>query len=243
MGAPAMMPERIKKIEERGILYFYPKLLEEDVKKKIIKKFEQFKLIYYPLWRLKCKFLTEEGEKIDNLFVDGLTGELVFTRDNLLARTEGLPKLLKLKMKEKAVLLFLTTYGLSTLENISKKLRIPVKEVKEILDKLQEKGLVVKEEGEYESNLVLNFEDVIENQISETPVSYKYAGELLPFKVKEANTSKILDLFRPEAVERKKCYYPYWFVYYDDGSIEVIDGLSGEKDERLNPDEILEFLG
>lgn len=243
MGAPAMMSERLKKKREEGnILYFYPKVLEENVKSKLLKKFEQFKLIYYPLWRLKCKFSTEEGEKIDNLFVDGLNGELVFVRDNLLARTDGLPKLLKLKMKEKAVLLFLTTYGLSTLETISRKLRIQEKELKEILTKLQEKGLVTREESQYESNLDLNFEDVLKNQITENPSNYKYSGELLPFKIKESSTNPILDLFSPEAVERKKCYYPYWFIYYDDGSIEVIDGLSGEKDERLNPDEVLETL-
>ena len=37
MGAPAMMPEKIKEREEGDILYFYPKFLEEDVKKNIIR--------------------------------------------------------------------------------------------------------------------------------------------------------------------------------------------------------------
>jgi DNA helicase HerA-like ATPase len=242
MGAPAMMPKRIKEKEEGDILYFYPKFLEEDVKKNILKKFEQFKLIYYPLWRLKCKFYTEEGEKIDNIFLDGLSGELVFARDNILERTDGLPKLFKLGMKEKAVLLYLTTYGMSPFEQISKRLKISDKDLTGILSKLHGKDLVSREDGDYESNLNLNFEEIIEKQISESPVNYKYAGELLPFKVKKSTTDKVLDLFSPEAVERKMCYYPYWFIFYDDGSIDAIDALTGEKDKHLMSEDILDLI-
>ena len=241
-GAPAMLPEKEKRREEGEVLYFYPKFLEEDLRRKAMKRLEQFKLVYYPLWRLKCNFSTEEGEKEDNLFIDGLNGELVFVRNNLLARTEGLPKLLDLDIKEKAVLLFLTTYGLSKFKQISKKLKISEDELKKILSKLINMGLVSREGDEYESNLEVNFEEIIENQLSETPVSYKYAGETLPFKVKRDLTTKVIELFNPEKVEIKKCYYPYWLVFYDDGSVDVIDALSGEKDEYLMVEDILELI-
>jgi len=242
MGAPAMMPEKIKEREEGDILYFYPKFLEEDVKKNIIKKFEQFKLVYYPLWLLRCKFLTEEGEKIDNLFVDGMTGELVFSRKNLLTRTDGLPRLLRLGMKEKAVLLYLTTYGMSNFENMMKMLKIPERDLSEILTRLQSQELISKEENQYESNLDLNFEEIIENQISESPVNYKYTGDVLPFKISMASMDKVLDLFSPEAVERKKCYYPYWLIFYDDGNFDVIDALTGEKDENLQVEDMVDVV-
>jgi len=242
MGAPAMMQKKLKEREEGDTLYFYPKFLEEDLNKKMLKKFEQFKLIYYPLWRLRCKFYTDEGEKIDNIFLDGLSGELVFTRDNILERTDGLPKLLKLNMKEKAVLLYLTTYGLSPFEKISKSLKISEKDLREILSKLQKKNLVLREDSQYESNLNLNFEDIIEKQISENPVNYKYAGEALPFKIKKSHTNNVLDLFGPEAVERKMCYYPYWFIFYDDGGIDVIDALTGEKDKHLMSEDVLDLM-
>ncbi len=242
MGAPAMTPEKIKEREEGDILYFYPKFLEEDVKKNTMKKFEQFKLVYYPLWLLRCKFSTEEGEKVDNLFIDGMSGELVFTRNDTLARTDGLPKLLRLSMKEKAVLLYLTTYGLSGFEQIKKMLKIPEKDLSEILTKLHGQELIGKEEESYESNLDINFEDIIDNQISETPVNYKYTGDVLPFKVNLASTDQVLDLFSPEAVERKKCYYPYWIIFYDDGSVDVIDALTGEEDKNLPSEDILDML-
>jgi hypothetical protein len=241
-GAAAMMPERLKQKEEGDILYFYPKFLEEDVKKNIIKKFEQFKLVYYPLWRLKCKFSTPEGEKIDSLFIDGISGELVFSKDNVLAKTDGLPKLLNLGMKERAVLLYLTTYGMTNFETISKRLKIKDKDLSKILNYLQKQELVSREGESFESELNLNFEEIIENQIPDNPVNYKYAGDLLPFKVRLSSTNKVLDLFSPDAVERKKCYYPYWFIFYDDGDIDVIDAITGEKDKNLVVEDVMEML-
>jgi len=241
-GAAAMMPDRLKQKEEGDILYFYPKFLEEDVKKNILKRFEQFKLVYYPLWRLKCKFSTEEGEKIDSLFVDGISSELVFVRDSLLARTDGLPRLLDLDIKGRAVLLYLTTYGLTNFERISKRLKIKERDLSKILEKLQKQELISKEDENYEGNLDLNFEEIIENQIPDNPVNYKYAGDLLPFKVKQSLTNQVLDLFSPEAVERKKVYYPYWFIFYEDGNVDVIDALTGEKDKNLFLEEVLGML-
>jgi len=241
-GAAAMMPEKLKQIEEGDILYFYPKFLEEDVKKNILKKFEQFKLVYYPLWRLRCKFSTEEGEKIDSLFVDGISGELVFSRDSLLTRTDGLPKLLNLGMKERAVLLYLTTYGMTNFETMSKRLKIKDKDLSRILDDLQKQALISKEGESFDGELNLNFEEIIENQIPDNPVNYKYTGDLLPFKISLASTDKVLDLFSPDAVERKKCYYPYWLIFYDDGDIDVIDAITGEKDKNLPIEDFLEML-
>jgi hypothetical protein len=110
------------------------------------------------------------------------------------------------------------------------------------LTKLQSQELIIKEENNYESELDLNFEEIIENQISETPVNYKYAEDVLPFKISLASTDKVLDLFNPEAVERKKCYYPYWLIFYEDGSIDAIDALTGEKDKNLPVEDVLEEI-
>jgi hypothetical protein len=241
-GAAAMMPEKMKEKEEDDTLYLYPKFLEEDVKKMIIKKFEQFKLVYYPLWLLRCKFSTDEGEKIDSLFIDGLNGELVFVREGKLMRTDGLPRLLNLGMKEKAILLYLTTYGMSNFEKISKRLRIKENDLSRVLDYLQKQKMISTEGENFESDLDINFEEIIENQIPDNPVNYKYAGDLLPFKIKLASTDQVLDLFSPEAVERKKCYYPYWLIFYDDGDIDVIDAITGEKDENLEIEDVLGML-
>lgn len=228
--------------EESDILYFYPKFLDEDVRRKTTKELDRFKLIYYPLYRLRCKFNTSEGEKIDNVFIDGISGELVYLKNNNLLRTEGLPKLLRLNMKEKAVLLFLTTYGISNFDTISKRLKIKEKELMDILTNLRKLNLISLEHTDFKSNLVLNFEEIFENQLTENTVTYKYAGEILAPKFKKDITNKLLDLFNPDAVERKICYYPYWVLFFSDGNVEIIDALTGEKDEYLKNKNILDDL-
>jgi len=241
-GAALAIPKKAAKILEGDTLYFYPKFLEEDMRKNIRKRLEQFKMVYYPLWRLQCRFDTEEGEKIDNLFIDGLSGELIFNRDDRLARTFGLPKLINLDMKSKAVLLFLTTYGMSTVEDMSQKLKINNTDVETILANLKRRSLVSREGKNWESDLNLNFEDVIEHQMLEEAVNQKRRGDLIPFKVTKSSTNKVLDLFAPKAVERKKCYYPYWFIFYEDGDVDIIDALTGEKDKHLMDEDVLEKL-
>jgi len=229
----AMIVEKRKKSEESDTLYFHPKFLEEDVKKNIRKRLEQFRLFYYPLWRLSCKFKIKESEKIDNLFLDGLSGELVFCQKKYLGRTSGLTDLLKLNIKEKAVLLYLTSYGVSNSDDMAKKLRINERKLGNIIEKLEGKKLISKENEEFKSNIKLNFEQIIESQIAEDTVSYKYSGEKLPFKIGKLDTNKVLDLLNPDEVERKKIYYPYWLIFYEDGNVDVVDALTGEKDKFL----------
>ncbi len=233
-GGVAMMGEKKERSEEPDTLYYFPKFLEDDVKKSIRKRLEQFKLVYYPLWRLSCKFKTKEGEKVDDLFLDGITGELVYLKDDILNRTSGLTEITKLNMKEKAVLLYLTSYGVSTFDDISRKLKINEKELEKMLESLKEKDLIKEENKEYESLIKINFEDIVKHRLSGDTVSYKHAGELVPFKIDKINTNHILDLFNPDEVERKKLYYPYWLIFYDDGKVDVVDALTGERDDYLS---------
>lgn len=241
-GAITLKPKKPKSNSESDILYFYPKFLEDDIKKKIRKKFQQFKLIYYPMWRLACRFETPDGPKEDNIFMDGISGELVFSDEKGLVKTEGLPKLFNLEIKEKAILLYLTTYGISTLEQLSKKLKIPDNKVLGIIKSLEERKLITEENEEFRSSLSLNFEEIIEKQITENLVSYKYAGDIIPFKVDRSSTDGVLSLFNPNAVERKMCFYPYWVVFYDDGNIDVIDAMTGDKDEFIIKEDFIDNL-
>ena len=230
----AMIGEKEKREKEPDTLYYFPKFLEDDVKKSIRKRLEQFKLIYYPIWRLSCKFSTKGGEKVDKLFLDGITGELLYFKNNSINRTSGLSEIVGLDMKEKAVVFYLTSYGTSTLDDMSKKLRIKEKDLEKILERLVEKDIIKEENKEYKSLLKINFEEIVKNSLSNETVTYKHAGELIPFKVNEAGTNRILDLFNPDQVERKKLYYPYWLIFYDDGKVDVVDSLTGEKDDYLS---------
>ncbi|MFH8080479.1 MAG: ATP-binding protein [Candidatus Aenigmatarchaeota archaeon] len=242
-GAPASLTEKFKEQEESGdTLYFYPKFFEEDVKKIVSKDIERIKLVYYPLYYLKCKFRTDEGDKVDNIFVDGFSGELVYLNKGILERTEGFKKLLDLDTKQKAVSIFLTSYGSTDFNTISKRLKIRDEELMEILGTLKKKGIVSMDGLLFKSNIRVNFEEIIEKQISEAPLSYKYGGEVLEPKIKKDIIPKVLDIFNPDAVDKKTAFYPFWVLSLSDGTIEVIDALTGEKEEYLKSFGILENL-
>jgi len=145
-----------------------------------------------------------------------------------------LSEIVDLEMKEKAVLLYLTSYGVSILEDMIKKLKIKEKNLTKIIESLKKKDLIKEENNEYESLLKINFEDVVNHQLSGDTVSYKHSGELMPFKISAIKTNKVLDLFNPDEIERKKLYYPYWLIFYDSGGVDVVDGLTGERDDFLS---------
>jgi len=242
-GAPASLTEKFKEQEEDAdTLYFYPKFLEEDVKKHATKDLEKLKLVYYPLYCLRCKFNTPEGEKIDNIYVDGFSGELVYSKNDTLTRTSGITKILDLEMKEKAVALFLTTYGMASFDTISKKLKIKDTQLMDIIARLKKQGIISMDGMEFKSNINANFEEILENQITETTVAYKYAGDAISPKLKKEIATKILDIFNPDAVEKKLCYYPYWLLILSDGTVEVVDAITGEKDEYLKSSNFIESL-
>ena len=232
-----------EKEKEPDKLFYFPKFLELDVKKSIKKKLEQFKLIYYPLWRLSCKFNTKEGEKVDDLFLDGITGELVYFQDEMLKRTSGISEVVKLDMKEKAVLLYLTSYGISTMGEISKKLKINENRLDKIIDSLRARDLIKERGEEFESLLNIKFENIVKNPLSDDTVDYKHTGELVDFKVSEKDTNKVLDIFNPDMVDRKKIYYPFWLIFYDDGRVDVVDALTGERDDYLSEGSFEELAG
>ncbi|MEM5799737.1 MAG: ATP-binding protein [Candidatus Aenigmatarchaeota archaeon] len=242
-GTPVSLTEKFKEQEESAdILYFYPKFLEEDIKKIASKDIEKIKMIYYPLYYLKCKFETPEGDKIDNIFVDGFSGELVYLNNNLLERTEGLTKVFELDTKHKAVALFLTSYGSTDFSTIRKKLKIKDDELMNILTLLKKKGIVSMDGMLFKSNIKADFEDIIEKQIVEAPMSYKYAGEAIQPKIKKDIIPKVLDIFNPDAVDKKTAFYPFWILYLSDGTIEVVDALTGEKDEYLKNSGFIESI-
>ena len=242
-GTPVSLTEKFKEQQEDAdVVYFYPKFLEEDVKRLATKDIEKIRLIYYPLYMMKCRFDTKEGEKVDNIFVDGFNGELVYLNNNKMEKTEGLTKILDFGMKEKAVSLFLTTYGNADFATIAKRLKIKDDELMNILTVLKKRGIVSMDGMLFKSNIKANFEDIIEKQINEQPISYKYAGDVVNHKIKKDILPKILDIFNPDAVDKKSAFYPFWILYLSDGTIEVVDGLTGEKDEYLKTTSFIDNL-
>ncbi|MEM5793309.1 MAG: ATP-binding protein [Candidatus Aenigmatarchaeota archaeon] len=239
-GGAAMVGEKKTKSEDSDTLFYFPKFLEDDVKGSV-KRLEQFKLIYYPIWKLICKFKLKGEEKIDDLFIDGITGELVYLKNDMINRTSGLPEIVELKVKEKVVLLYLNSYGNSTFEEMVEKLKIGRTELQKILSILEEKDMIKEENKTYKSLIKINFEEIVKSPLKKDTVTYKHSGELVPFKMNEGYVNRVLSLFSPDAVERKKLYYPYWLIFYDDGKVDVVDALTGERDDFLSEGSFQDF--
>jgi hypothetical protein len=125
----------------------------------------------------------------------------------------------------------------------SKKLKINENRLRKISDSLRQKDLIKERGEEFESLLSIKFENIVKNPLSDDTVDYKHTGELVDFKVSEKDTNKVLDIFNPDMVDRKKLYYPFWLIFYDDGRVDVVDALTGERDDYLSEGSFEELAG
>jgi len=230
---PASFGER-KEAKERSLEEFFVyKIMEEDLREIVRKRIERFKFVYYPLWRIKCQFKEEGLTKEDNIFVDGISGELVFRKNGLLEQTKNVFKVAGLPMIERAVALYLTTYGESPVARIAEKLNLTLNEARKALDTLKKNNLVVTDGFIYTSKVDADFSEIIENQIRDETTSVKMKGEVLPFNVSKDDAKLILNIFQPDYYEIIQCYYPYWIVECEDGETVVIDAITGKINEKL----------
>jgi len=230
---PAGFPVK-KEVKKEGVAeFFIHKIMEEDLRNIVKKRIERFKFVYYPLWKLKCQFKEEGITKEDNIFVDGINGELVFRKNGLLSQTKNVFKVAGLPMIERAVALYLTTYGESPAARIAEKLNLSLNETRKALDTLKEGKLVTTDGFIYRSNVDADFTEVIENQMKDETTSFKMKGETLPFNVSKDDAKLILNIFQPDYYDIVECYYPYWVVECEDGETFVIDGITGKINEEL----------
>jgi hypothetical protein len=232
-GTTSILTKEKPGVEEGKPQFFVVKIMEEELKHLVKKKIEQFRLVYYPMWRLHCQFREKDITKEDNIFVDGITGELIYRKNDVLKRTENIFKIADLPMKEKAVVLYLTTYGEAPAPKIAEKLNLSLTSVKQTLEGLQKLELVTTDGFLFKSNVSVNFTDVIENQINDELSVLRSKGELLDFNVEKDEAKSILNIFQPDSYEITQCYYPYWIVECEDGDTLIIDALTGKRDDYL----------
>jgi len=232
-GAVGIMTKEKPKIEEGKPEFFICKVMEEDLRNIVKKDIERFKLTYYPLWKLRCQFREHGMVKEDNIYVDGITGELVFRKNDLLKRTKNVFKISGLSMVERAVALYLTTYGESPAPKLAEKLNLGLNTTKKALEELQKNELIATDGFLYKSNINVDFAEVIENQITDDVGPVKDKGELLTYGIEKEKAKSMLSIFQPDYYEIKQCYYPYWVVETGTGDVVVIDALTGKMDDTL----------
>ena len=102
---------------------------------KSYKQIREVNLLHYPLWMVKGSL----GSQSATVYVDGVTGEVMFQREDHVERSRGIRELMGLAPSSRMIIFYLTTKGLATAEKISEDLKMPLttvqSNVKELLAK------------------------------------------------------------------------------------------------------------
>ena len=95
-------------------LSFDPKITEEEIGKEY-KSIKETSLIHYPLWKVRGLF----GTAPVTLYVDGISGEVLFQREESIERSRGIRNLMELAPSSRIIIFYLTKNKLATAEKIS----------------------------------------------------------------------------------------------------------------------------
>ncbi len=214
---------------------FMPKLTEEELKKKLKEKIKRKKLLYYPLWSLKCKYKDSDYKGTVNLLLDGVIGELLSQRKGKILRSQGVRKILHLSPSQRLVLLYLALIDAAPKATLSQKLDISPTAVDDSIGYLEKEGLIEKKGDSYQSTVA--FKNIppkpYQAQVSEEPIRKSVDG--LPFVVPAKDARKVIELWSSieKTISMDQVYYPYWLVEYTEGMKIIIDGMTGDRDQFI----------
>ncbi|MEE9323027.1 MAG: ATP-binding protein [Candidatus Aenigmarchaeota archaeon] len=212
--------ERKVSIENR-ILMFAPRFFEEDVKKSF-KGIEEMVFLNYPVWKI---FGVYRGEEVE-FYVDGITGEIVFEKDDSIEYSKGIRSLLELPPSQRSILLYLTKNKYATIEKLSNDLKILLSSAHANLKSLAKKKLVTSDgymfRGAFEINVPLEPSLL---KMDSKIIEKEMEGEKLDFMVSPDFVRKIGEIWEMRILEVKPVYYPYWMVTHKNSKY-LINGLN-----------------
>jgi DNA helicase HerA-like ATPase len=123
----------LKELEELP-LAFSPRITEAEIRKDF-KSVKGAELLHYPLWMVKGLF----GSSPATIYVDGITGEIMFQREDAVEKSRGIRELMELAPSSRMIIFYLTRKGLATAEKIAEDLKMPLttvqSNVKELLSR------------------------------------------------------------------------------------------------------------
>ncbi|MEM5872048.1 MAG: hypothetical protein QW051_04200, partial [Candidatus Aenigmatarchaeota archaeon] len=146
-------------------------------------------------------------------YVDGITGEVAFSEGEEVYWSKGIDTLLKLSKNQSKILIFLLQSKESTLEKISRELKLSLSDVKSDLSQLAEKKFIAFEKDK--CHPIIDFKlplDVERMKIERKIIEAEREGETLDFTISSDIAKKIAELFDIHPIEVKPVYYPYWII-------------------------------
>ena len=216
-------------IEKEERLLFRPKSSKKDITDEF-KGISDIRLLNYPLWRA----LTKHKGKTLSLYIDGITGEIVFRKDNDIERSRGVRKLMELKPSSRHIVLYLERHKLSTSEKLAEGLRIPLSSIQSNVKELLSEGHISTDGYMFQSSMNLELPpDPEDSEIMEKPVCSEVKGITLDFMVSEEFAKKAAGLWGLDVKKTEPVYYPYWLVKHK-GKKLLIDAITKRVDIDLS---------
>jgi len=207
-------------------LAFEPRIAMDEIKREY-KSIQDITLLHYPLWMVKTLF----GNIPTTLFVDGITGELVFQSGDAIERSRGLRELMELAPSSRTILLYLTKNRLATAEKLSEDLRMPLSTVKANIRELLSRESLATDGYMFRSRLRLENipPDPSRVQLSGRPVRAEPEGRTLNFMISQDFVRKVSELWSMPVRSIEPAYYPYWLVRHRDRKL-LIDAMNRNLD-------------
>ena len=207
-------------------LSFKANISMDEVRKEY-KSIQDISLLHYPLWMVKALF----GSSPTTFYVDGITGEVVFQRDESIERSRGLRELMGLAPSSRIIIFYLTKNRLATAEKISQDLKMPLSTVQSNVRELLAKDFLTTDGYMFRNKLSL--ENIPPNpsrvQLSEKPSKAGLDGRKLEFMVSQDFVRKVSELWDMPIRSIEPAYYPYWLVKHKDNNI-LIDAMNRSLD-------------
>jgi DNA helicase HerA-like ATPase len=218
--------EAIKAVESRvsfenRILLFAPRFFEEDVKRNF-KGIEEIRFLNYPMWKV---FGVHQGEETE-FYVDGITGEIVFEKNDSIEYSKGIRSLLELPPSQRSILFYLMKNKYATIEKLSNDLKILLSTANVNLKSLMQKKFIASDGYMFRGAFDLNIPpDPSLLKISHKLIEKEEEGEKLDFMVSPDFVRKIGEIWGMRILEVKPVYYPYWMVTHKNTKY-LINGLN-----------------
>ncbi len=221
-GESIKIDQKQMDFEER-VACFSPKINQDDVRKSY-KGIEKISFINYPLWKATGLFM----EKEIDFYVDGVFGELVFSKDEGLHYSKGIRILMELPPIQRAILFYLMKHKVSSLEKISSDLQIMLSNTQANLKSLEEKKFIAQEEYVFKSQFDPNIPiDPTKMGIKSTPDEKEKKGEFLDFMISPDFVRKIGDIWNIRITDVRPVYYPYWMITHKEKKF-LIDAVNNK---------------
>jgi predicted transcriptional regulator len=199
--------------------------------------------IYYPLYQIFFDYYPPRGNYQSlTCFVDGITGEILLGKGE---RTRGVRDLMKLSPDQRSVMLFIMRKGQVTQSSIARATRYDKGKVKRIISSLIQKGLLqIKKHKKFEAKQFEEIKPQIQYKIIDDPrkkivKSFEIDEDYLDDEsvinplLKKQEARKAAEIWERSVVwDTKLVYYPCFLVSYD-AKYEIIDGVTGKKDDYV----------